>query len=53
MKQMSCLLVLVLAVSQAWAARKITVEELRTTLASMHQQNKSDAEVANALKQLN
>jgi hypothetical protein len=52
MKQIACVLVLVVAVSQAWAARKITVQELQATLASMHQQNKSDAEVANALKQV-
>ncbi len=52
MKKMGCLLVLALAVLQAWAAKKITVDELQTTLASMHQQNRTDAEVANALKQV-
>jgi hypothetical protein len=52
MNKMGCLLVLALAVSQAWAAKKITVDELQTTLVSMHQQNKTDAEVANALKQV-
>lgn len=52
MKRIACVLVLVVAVSQAWAAKKITVQELQSTLASMHQQNKSDVEVANALKQV-
>ncbi|MGA8732250.1 MAG: hypothetical protein WB608_26080 [Terracidiphilus sp.] len=52
MKKMGCLLVLALAASQAWAAKKITVDELQATLASMHQENKTDAEVANALKQV-
>ena len=35
----------------AWSAKKVTVAELKETLATMHQANKADADVANALKQ--
>ena len=52
MKKLGWLLVLVLAAAPAWAARKITVQELRDTLASMHKESKTDAEVAAALKQV-
>jgi len=43
---------LALAATPAWCAKKVTVAELKDTLASMHRDNKGDADVANALKQL-
>jgi hypothetical protein len=53
MKQWGWLMVLLVAVTPAWcAAKKITVAELKETLATMHKQNKSDADVAAALKQV-
>ena len=45
-------MVLALAAMPAWCAKKITVAELKVELDSMHRDNKSDADVANALKQL-
>jgi hypothetical protein len=52
MKQLGLVLVLALAAMPAWCAKKITVAELKVELDSMHRDNKSDADVANALKQL-
>jgi hypothetical protein len=52
MKQLGLVLVLALAATPAWCARKVTVAELKDALASMHRDNKGDADVANALKQL-
>lgn len=52
MKQLGWLMMLGLAAMPAWSAKKITVEELKNTLTTMHQANKSDADVANALKQV-
>ena len=53
MKRFFCFaLILLTAVPAFSAARKITVAELRDTLASMHAQKKTDAEVATALKQV-
>ena len=52
MKKWGLVLVLVLAATPAWCAKKVTVAELKDTLATMHHDNKSDADVANALKQL-
>jgi hypothetical protein len=52
MKQLGLVLVLALAATPAWCAKKVTVAELKDTLASMHRDNKGDADVANALKQL-
>ena len=52
MKRLGLLLILALAAMPAWCAKKITVDELKNTLATMHQANKADADVANALKQL-
>lgn len=51
MKRCGMFLILTLAALPACAAKKITVEELKNTLTIMHQSNKGDAEVANALKQ--
>ena len=52
MKRLGWLMVVALAATPAWCAKKITVEELKNTLTTMHQANKSDADVAAALKQL-
>lgn len=52
MKRCTWLIVLVaVAALPAWSAKKITVDDLKNTLTSMHEANKSDAEVAAALKQ--
>jgi hypothetical protein len=45
-------LVLLLAVSPAWAAKKVTIAQLKDMLTSLQQQKKTDAEVATALKQV-
>src|SRR5579862_4381307 len=53
MKRWGWLVVLTVASTPAWCgAKKITVAELKETLVTMHKQNKSDAEVAAALKQV-
>jgi hypothetical protein len=52
MKQWGWLLAGVLAATPAWCAKKITVAELKDTLTTLHQQSKSDDEVAAALKQV-
>ncbi len=52
MKRLEWIAIAVLATTPAWGAKKITVSELRSTLASMHKDGKSDAEVADALKQV-
>ncbi len=52
MKPFVLILGLVLATTPAWCAKKITVDELKNTLATMHKESKSDTEVANALKQV-
>lgn len=44
--------VLVLVSSVAWAAKRVTVQELTQVLATMQQADKSDEVVANRLKQL-
>jgi hypothetical protein len=52
MKQLGLVLVLALASTPAWCAKKVTVAELKVELDAMHHDNKGDADVANALKQL-
>ncbi len=52
MKRLGWMMILALAAMPAWGAKKITVDELKSTLSTMRQANKSDADVANALKQL-
>jgi hypothetical protein len=54
MKRLGCiLLVLLAAAAPVWAAaKKITVQELKDMLAQMQAAKKSDAEVADALKQV-
>ena len=52
MRRWEWILMVALVAMPAWGAKKITVAELKATLAEMHKDNKSDADVANALKQL-
>lgn len=52
MKRWGIFVILALATMPAWSAKKVTVAELKDTLSSMHQAGKTDADVANALKQL-
>lgn len=52
MKRLGWILIVALAATPAWCAKKITVSELKDLLATMHQQSKSDADVAAALKQV-
>jgi hypothetical protein len=52
MKRFGWILVILMAAAPAWAAKKITVEQLKDMLASMQQTKKTDAEVATALKQV-
>jgi hypothetical protein len=52
MKPLKWILILVFATTPGWCAKKVTVGELQDTLVSMHKENKSDADVAAALKQM-
>jgi hypothetical protein len=52
MKRFGWILVLLMAASPAWAAKKITVQQLKDMLATMQQEKKTDAEVSSALKQV-
>lgn len=53
LKRCVVLVLIALSVVPAWsAAKKITVAELKEMLATMHRDKKADAEVANALKQV-
>jgi hypothetical protein len=53
MKIKGCIALLLLASVCAWsAAKKMTVAELKDMLVTMHEQKKSDADVATALKQV-
>jgi hypothetical protein len=52
MKLLAGTLLLFVAAAPSWAAKKITVQELKETLVAMHQANKSDPDVATRLKQL-
>src|SRR5580658_383111 len=52
MKRFGWILVLLLAASPAWAAKKITVDQLKQLLVSLQQDKKADADVAAALKQV-
>ena len=52
MKRFGWILVLVLAASPAWAAKDITVQQLKDLLVSLQQAKKTDADVASALKQV-
>jgi hypothetical protein len=52
MKRIGWILVLLAAVTPAWAAKKITVGQLEDLLHSLQQAKKTDAEVATRLKQI-
>ncbi len=52
MKRFGLFLVLLVAVAPAWAAKKVSVEQLKDLLVSMQQSNKTDAEVADQLKEI-
>jgi len=52
MKRIGWILVLLMAAAPAWAAKKITVQQLKDMLISLQQAKKSDADVATELKQV-
>jgi hypothetical protein len=52
MNRLGWILLVLLSASPAWCAKKITVQQLKNTLTSMHQARKSDADVATALQQV-
>jgi len=52
MKRFGWILVVLMMAAPAWAAKKITVDQLKDLLVSMQQAKKTDAEVATALKQV-
>ncbi|MBS1804685.1 MAG: hypothetical protein JST28_15080 [Acidobacteria bacterium] len=52
MKRFVCILMVALSALPAWSAKKVTVAELSDMLKSMHDQQKPDADVAAALKQV-
>jgi len=52
MNRLGWLLVVLMLASHAWAARKVTVQQLNELLVSLQQAKKSDADVASALKQI-
>jgi hypothetical protein len=52
MKRFGWILVLLLAASPAWAAKKITVQQLKDLLVSLQASKKTDADVAAELKQI-
>lgn len=52
MKRIGWILMVLMLASPAWAAKKITMQQLKDMLTSMQQAKKSDAEVAAALKQV-
>jgi hypothetical protein len=52
MKRFGWILIILLATTPAWCAKKITVAQLEEMLNSLHDQKKTDADAANALKQV-
>jgi len=52
MKRFICILALAISALPAWSAKKITIAELTDMLKTMHEQQKTDADVAAALKQI-
>lgn len=52
MKRFVCMLALLLLALPAWSAKKISVGELEDSLKAMLSEKKSDAEIANALKEV-
>jgi hypothetical protein len=52
MKRLGWVLIILLSTSPAWCAKKITLAELEQMLNTLRDQKKTDAEAANALKQV-
>ncbi len=52
MKRLGWILVLLLAASPAWAAKKVSVQQLKELLVSMQQSMKDDRDVADQLKEI-
>src|ERR1035437_6474455 len=52
MKRFAWVLVVLMLASPAWAAKKLTVQRLRDLLISLHQDRKSDFEVAAELERV-
>ena len=52
MKRSGWILVLLMAASPAWAAKKVTVQQLKDLLVSMQQYKKTDEDTANHLKEI-
>jgi hypothetical protein len=52
MKRLVWILVVLILASPAWAAKKLTVQQLKDLLVSLHQDRKTDEEVASELKQV-
>jgi len=52
MKRFGWILVVLMMASPAWAAKKVTVQQLKDMLVSLHQAKKADADVASELKQI-
>jgi hypothetical protein len=52
MKRFGWILVVLMMASPAWAAKKVTVQQLKDMLVSLHQAKKADADVASELKQV-
>jgi len=52
MKRFVCMLMLAIFALPAWSAKKVTVAELSDMLKAMHDQQKPDADVSAALKQV-
>jgi hypothetical protein len=52
MKRLVWILVVLMLASPAWAAKKLTVQQLKDLLVSLHQDRKTDEEVASELKQV-
>lgn len=52
MKRIGCMLVVLMLATPSWAAKKVTVQQLRDMLSSLQQAKKSDENVAGELKQV-
>jgi len=52
MKRFGWILAVLMLASPAWAAKKVTVQQLKDMLVSMQQSHKTDDEVASELKQV-
>jgi purine nucleoside permease len=50
MKRLGWILVLLMAASPAWAAKKVTVQQLKDLLVTMQQGKKADFEISTWLK---